>query len=34
MYLKTIWFIRERGEDVKVSSIARILNIVAQGENI
>lgn len=33
MYLKAIWFIRER-EDVKVSSIARLLNLVAQSENI
>lgn len=27
MYLKAIWFIREKGEEVKVSSIARLLNI-------
>jgi DtxR family transcriptional regulator, Mn-dependent transcriptional regulator len=27
MYLKAIWYIREEGEDVKVSSIARLLNI-------
>lgn len=27
MYLKAIWFIREKGEDVKVSSIAKLLNI-------
>jgi DtxR family transcriptional regulator, Mn-dependent transcriptional regulator len=27
MYLKAIWFIRERGEEVKVSSIARLLNV-------
>jgi DtxR family transcriptional regulator, Mn-dependent transcriptional regulator len=27
MYLKAIWFIRERGEEVKISSIARLLNI-------
>ncbi len=27
MYLKVIWFIRENGEEVKVSSIARLLNI-------
>lgn len=27
MYLKAIWFIRERGEEVKVSSIARMLNV-------
>jgi hypothetical protein len=24
MYLKAIWFIREKGEEVKVSSIARV----------
>jgi len=27
MYLKAIWYIRERGEPVKVSSIAKVLNI-------
>ena len=27
MYLKAIWCIRERGEEVKVSSIAKVLNI-------
>ena len=27
MYLKAIWFIRERREDVKVSSIAKLLNV-------
>ncbi|HKX81481.1 MAG TPA: metal-dependent transcriptional regulator [Nitrososphaera sp.] len=27
MYLKAIWFIRERKEDVKVSSIAKLLNV-------
>jgi hypothetical protein len=27
MYLKAIWYIREQGEEVKVSSIAKILNI-------
>jgi len=27
MYLKAIWYIRERGEEVKVSSIAKLLNI-------
>jgi DtxR family transcriptional regulator, Mn-dependent transcriptional regulator len=27
MYLKAIWYIRERGEDVKVSSIAKLLSI-------
>ncbi len=27
MYLKAIWYIRERGEDVKVSSIAKLLNV-------
>jgi DtxR family transcriptional regulator, Mn-dependent transcriptional regulator len=27
MYLKAIWFIRERREGVKVSSIARLLNV-------
>ena len=27
MYLKAIWHIRERGEKVKVSSIAKILNV-------
>jgi DtxR family transcriptional regulator, Mn-dependent transcriptional regulator len=27
MYLKAIWFIRERDEEVKVSSIARLLNV-------
>jgi DtxR family Mn-dependent transcriptional regulator len=26
-YLKAIWYIRERGEDVKVSSIAKLLNV-------
>jgi len=27
MYLKTIWYILERGEDIKVSSIAKLLNV-------
>ena len=27
MYLKAIWHIRERGNDVKISTIAKILNI-------
>ena len=27
MYLKAIWYIREEGEDVKVSSIAKLLNV-------
>ena len=27
MYLKAIWYIRERGQDVKVSSIAKLLNV-------
>jgi DtxR family transcriptional regulator, Mn-dependent transcriptional regulator len=27
MYLKAIWCIREKGEDVKVSSIAKLLNV-------
>src|SRR3990172_7201515 len=27
MYLKAIWWIREMSEDVKVSSIAKILNV-------
>ena len=27
MYLKAIWHIRERGEDVKISKIAKMLNI-------
>jgi DtxR family transcriptional regulator, Mn-dependent transcriptional regulator len=27
MYLKAIWYIRERGEDIKVSSIAKLLNV-------
>jgi DtxR family transcriptional regulator, Mn-dependent transcriptional regulator len=27
MYLKAIWYIREQGEDVKVSSIANLLNV-------
>jgi DtxR family Mn-dependent transcriptional regulator len=27
MYLKAIWYIRERGDDVKVSSIAKLLNV-------
>ncbi|MGI0029411.1 MAG: metal-dependent transcriptional regulator [Nitrososphaera sp.] len=27
MYLKAIWFIREKGGDVKVSSIAKLLNV-------
>ncbi len=27
MYLKAIWHIKERGEDVKISSIAKMLNI-------
>jgi hypothetical protein len=25
MYLKAIWYIRERGKDVKVSSIAKLI---------
>ena len=28
MYLKAIWHIRERGNDVKISTIAKILNII------
>lgn len=28
MYLKAIWFIREKGEEVKVSSIARLFLII------
>jgi DtxR family Mn-dependent transcriptional regulator len=27
MYLKAIWYIREKGNDVKVSSIAKLLNV-------
>jgi DtxR family transcriptional regulator, Mn-dependent transcriptional regulator len=27
MYLKVIWYIREKGEEVKVSSIAQLLNV-------
>ena len=27
MYLKAVWYIRERGEEVKVSSIAKLLNV-------
>jgi DtxR family transcriptional regulator, Mn-dependent transcriptional regulator len=27
MYLKAIWYIREQGEEVNVSSIAKVLNI-------
>ncbi|MFB5600247.1 MAG: metal-dependent transcriptional regulator [Nitrososphaeraceae archaeon] len=27
MYLKAIWFIREMGKEVKVSSIAKLLNV-------
>jgi DtxR family transcriptional regulator, Mn-dependent transcriptional regulator len=27
MYLKAIWYIRETGEDMKVSSIAKLLNV-------
>jgi DtxR family transcriptional regulator, Mn-dependent transcriptional regulator len=27
MYLKAIWYISERGEDIKVSSIAKLLNV-------
>jgi DtxR family Mn-dependent transcriptional regulator len=27
MYLKAIWYIAERGEEVKVSSIAKLLNV-------
>lgn len=27
MYLKAIWFIREKGREVKVSSIAKLLNV-------
>lgn len=27
MYLKAIWYIREKGDDVKVSSIAKLLNV-------
>jgi DtxR family Mn-dependent transcriptional regulator len=27
MYLKAIWYIRERGDDVKVSTIAQLLNV-------
>jgi len=27
MYLKAIWHIKESGEDVKISTIAKILNI-------
>ncbi|HVX02635.1 MAG TPA: metal-dependent transcriptional regulator [Nitrososphaera sp.] len=27
MYLKAIWYIREKGEEVKISSIAKLLNV-------
>ncbi|NWG36875.1 metal-dependent transcriptional regulator [Nitrososphaera sp.] len=27
MYLKAIWYIRERGDEVKISSIAKMLNV-------
>lgn len=27
MYLKAIWFIREMGKEIKVSSIAKLLNV-------
>lgn len=27
MYLKAIWYIREKGDEVKVSSIAKLLNV-------
>jgi DtxR family Mn-dependent transcriptional regulator len=27
MYLKAVWYIRERGEEVKISSIAKLLNV-------
>jgi len=27
MYLKAIWHLRERGEDIKVSTIAKMLNV-------
>ena len=27
MYLKAIWHIKERGEDVKISTIAKMLNV-------
>jgi DtxR family Mn-dependent transcriptional regulator len=27
MYLKAIWYIRERGDEVKVSSVAKLLNV-------
>jgi len=27
MYLKAIWFIREKGQNVKISSIAKLLNV-------
>ena len=27
MYLKALWFIREKGNEVKISSIAKLLNI-------
>ena len=30
MYLKAVWYIRERGEEVKVSSIAKLLNVKQQ----
>ena len=30
MYLKAIWYIRERGKEVKVSSIANLLKIKQQ----
>ena len=27
MYIKAIWHIKERGEDVKISTIAKMLNV-------
>jgi DtxR family Mn-dependent transcriptional regulator len=27
MYLKAIWHIKEKGEDVKISTIAKMLNV-------
>ena len=27
MYLKAIWHLKERGEDVKISTIAKMLNV-------
>ena len=27
MYLKAVWYIREQGKDVRVSSIAKLLNV-------